>query len=201
MKGAIALLLAAIPVWAQVDAPKDQLDALNAQLRGFKQRLAPVKIDRASVDTLFDRIAKDPESNFTKSSPPAADGSVEILSVSLNEVDGPPEKGADMGGGFAVRDLIYRRYFTHMEAVSQKITPAKNGRTSIDEWKYIIGLDGSLSIVTHNVMIGKMKAADQLEVDKAKSKSYRMSPSDPSVRSRWQKMQEQLLKMGRTVQA
>lgn len=199
----LLVLAAALPVKAQVDVPRDQLDTLKGAMEGFRQRLAPAKIKSKAVDILFDRLAKDPESNFTKAAT-GPDGATEVLSITLNEVEGPADAGK-MGdgpaGGVAVQDLVYRRYFTHMEAVSQKITPQKDGRTTIDEWRYVIGLDGSIAIVTHNVMVGKMKDAASLEVDKTNSKSYRMSPSDPSVQARWKKLQEQFLKMGRTYEA
>jgi len=199
----LLILAVALPVMAQVDVPRDQLDALKGSMDGFKQRLAPAKIQSKAVDTLFDRLAKEPEPSFSKATP-GPDGGTEILSITLNEVDGPAAAGK-MGdgpaGGVAVQDLVYRRYFTHMEGVSQIITPQKDGTTSIDEWRYVIGLDGSIAIVTHNVMVGKMKDASNLEVDKAASRSYRMSPSDPSVKARWIKLQEQFLKMGRTYEA
>jgi hypothetical protein len=203
-----AVLASAAPVSAQVAAADQTADiaAASDAMRALAKKLAPAAVDPKPVSALTDRLAKDgsqlemTEGEFgnalVRRTSPDARGRFRGISANLVELpaDAVEEKSDSM-----VKDLVMRRYFSRLEATSDdwRVDP-KTGAGRVDEWHYVIALDGRLLSVEHTIVPVEVVAPGETAPNEAKGRSYRMSPSDPSVQRRWKKFSKELLTLGKT---
>lgn len=205
-----AVFAASVPVSAQLVAP-EQSAALSAAIKrahDMSHRLSPAPVDAKTISTLMDRLSKDGtqmESEEGKlenvlgreSGQLDARGRSRSIEASLVEL---PAEAVEEPNDSPIRDLVMRRYFSHMEATSLewRVDP-KTGVGRVDEWHYTLSLDGRLMGVEHTIVpvepVGNGMAAPQ----EAKARSYRMAPSDDFVQKRWKKFSKELLTLGKTI--
>ncbi len=201
MRNALLLsaALVAAPARAQIMIDGAAARNLADSIKRFRERLAPAPVDHEAVDTLFNRLADDPEGAFVRQGRPDAQGVFENLAVLLVEVPAPAPPPSE---GIEIKDLVYRRYFSHIVGRAEKWTPLPKGEFQVDVWDYQIGLDGTILSVEHAVLVGKPGADLSLfAADPKRSGGFKMSPKDPAVLKRWKTMSEQFLTMGPTFPA
>jgi hypothetical protein len=206
-----AALAAAVPLGAQV-ATSDQSAAIGAAseaMRSLARKLAPAAVDPKPVRSLTDRLSKDGSqiqleqgeigNLLVRQGAPDARGSFRGIQATLVEV---PASAVEEKGDSMVRDLVMRRYFSRLEATSAdwRVDP-KTGEGRVDEWHYVVSLDGKLLSVEHTIVPVELVAPGMSAPVDAKGRAYRMAPSDASVQRRWRKFSKELLTLGRTVEA
>lgn len=206
----VAAALAVVrPAAAQVGTPEQAagLAAASASMRSLAARLAPASIDPKPIRSLTDRLEKDGtqlemETGETgnllvRQGAPDARGSFRNIQANLVEVPPPADESEGM-----VRDLVMRRYFSRLEATSDDWkVDGETGEGRVDEWHYVVSLDGRLISVEHTIVPVELVAPGVAAPNEAKGRAYRMSPSDPSVQRRWRRFSRELLTLGRVVEA
>lgn len=191
---ALACLLAAYPASAQTVAPpptapteaetREKLEAFKKQREETRKKLAPASIEKDPVAKLFERLVKDGQYERTEGD--------RSIGVRLIEVETPEPEGD-------IRNLLYTRTFSHMEASEQVITVDDKGEATADIYVYVIGLDGQLLGVTRSQLkILGQDAEGAVVVDPKRSRSLILPPSD--MKPRWKKLSKELLKLGKTVE-
>lgn len=192
----LAVLLAqAAPAQVFSGPEAGELAAAARRAAELREKLKPAKIDEAPVRALFEKLSKQGEqieleqgigNVLTRMGAPDARGRMRNLQATLVEL---PE-AAEEPGGSMVRRAVMRRYFSHLEAVSESWSEDR-----LDVWEWTVGLDGTLISVTHQIAPVKDGAPDE-----SRARAYRMSPSDPSVLRRWNALTKDLLKLGRVIE-
>jgi hypothetical protein len=205
-----AALAAAVPVAAQVVTPDQTADIASASdaMRALAKKLTPAAVDPKPVAALTDRLSKDGtqlqmeegEIGNLLARRAAPDARGRFRSVEANLVELPAE-AVEAKSESMIRDLVMRRYFSRLEATSDDWTvDPQTGVGRVDEWHYVVSLDGKLLSVEHTVVPVEPVAPGDAEPVEAKGRSYRLSPSDPSVQRRWKKFSKELLTLGKTVE-
>lgn len=206
----LALLLA-WPVSAQNFVTPDQADEIAATSKSAKslsRKLAPAPVDPKPVKALTDRLVKSGEqvemeqglgNVFTRIGKPDANGRFKNLQANLVEI---PAELAEAPSDSMFRQAVIRRYFSHLEATSEswEVSP-KTGKGTVHVWIFRVGLEGKLLSVEHQMAPVTRGADGQDAPVEAKARSYRLSPSDPSVQRRWKALSKELLTLGRVVEA
>lgn len=203
-------LAAAVPVSAQVVTAEQTSDiaAASDAMRSLAKKLTPAAVDPKLVRSLTDRLSKDGTqlqmeqgeigNLLSRQAMPDARGRFRSVEANLVELpaDAVEEKSDSM-----YKDLVMRRYFSRLEATSDdwNVDP-KTGTGRVDEWHYVVSLDGQLLSVEHTIVPVEAVAPGQSAPNEAKGRSYRMLPSDASVQRRWKKFSKELLTLGRTVE-
>lgn len=204
------LAAAAAPLSAQVATPDQASDigAASDAMRSLSKKLAPAAVDPKPVQALTDRLSQDGSqiemeegetgNLLVRQGAPDARGSFRGIQANLVEV---PPPGDEEKSGLMVRDLVMRRYFSRLEATSDdwRVDP-KSGTGRVDEWHYVVSLDGKLMSVEHTIVPVEAVAPGVSSPNEAKGRAYRMSPSDASVQRRWKKFSKELLTLGKTVE-
>lgn len=191
---ALALLLAAIPAAAQTVAPpqtapteqetREKLEAFKKQREETQKKLAPAAVEKEPVAKLFERLAKDGQYERTEGD--------RSIGVRLIEVDTPEPEGD-------IRNLLYTRTFSHMEASEQVISADEKGEAKADIYVYVIGLDGSLlKVMRSQLVILGQTAEGEIVVDKKRSRTLILPPAD--MKARWKKLSKEILKLGKTIE-
>lgn len=191
---ALALLLCAHPAAAQTVAPpetkpteqetREKLETFKKQREETQKKLAPASIDKEPVTTLFERLVKDGQYESTEGE--------RSIGVRLIEVETPEPEGD-------IRNLLYTRTFSHIEASEQVIKADKNGDVVADIYVYVIGLDGSLlKVMRSQLLILGRDGKGEVVVDPERSRTLILPPSD--MKPRWKKLSKELLKLGKTVE-
>lgn len=205
-----AAFAAAVPVSAQVAVTSSQLADLSAatrKARSMAERLKPAAVDPAPVSALMDRLSKDGTQLQTQEGEivnalerrTAPDPRGRFRGVQASLVELPPE-AVEGPNDSPIRDLVMRRYFSRLEATSDdwRVDP-KTGVGRVDEWHFVVSLDGRLLSVEHTIVpvkpVGPGRAAPILD----EARAYRMAPSDRFVQRRWKKFSRELLTLGKTV--
>ncbi|MCX5794319.1 MAG: hypothetical protein NTY77_02330 [Elusimicrobia bacterium] len=194
---AAAAALAAIAV-SPLSAAEFSLDTAGLQdvkdsVSKFKDQKAPAPVDKAPVQKLFDRLAKDGPAYVRSQETP--DGGARTLQVTLVEVAGPPQEEGMM------RDLVYRRYFSHLEGVEESVRPQADGTGALERYTYIVSLDGKLQSVKRvTAKILAITPQGLAVVDDKSVHQESLPPADPQVQKRWKNISAELLTMGRTIE-
>lgn len=95
------------------------------ELVQFRDKLAAAPVEKAVIDTLFERLVEDQAYED--------DGlSVALVEVPVQEPEGP------------IRDLLHRRAFSHLEAAEEI-----RKKDLVEVWEYDLSLDGKLAAVRH----------------------------------------------------
>lgn len=190
----------------------DQTEEMIKHARAAQElakKLAPAAVDAKPVRTLTDRLSKDGVqiqmeegrigNAYTRQGAPDARGRFRNIQANLVEL---PAEAVEPKSDSMVRDLVMRRYFSRLEATSDdwSVDPV-TGTGQVQEWHYVISLDGKLIAVEHTIVPVEPVADGVVAPVEAKGRSYRMSPSDPSVQKRWRKFSQELLTLGRVVEA
>lgn len=205
-----AALAAAAPLAAQVATPDQAADisSVSSAMRSLVKKLAPAAVDPKPVRTLTDRLSKDGTqlemeqggigNLLVRQGAPDARGSFRGIQANLVEF---PASAVEEKSDSMVRDLVMRRYFSRLEATSDdwSVDP-KTGTGRVDEWHYVVSLDGKLLSVEHTIVPVEAVAPGVSSPNEAKGHAYRMSPSDTSVQQRWKRFSRELLTLGRTVE-
>ncbi len=206
----LALVLA-LPVSAQTFVSPDQADDIASASKSAKslsKKLSPAAVDPKPVKALTDRLVKDGEqvvmeagigNVFTRIGKPDAQGRFKNLQANLVEV---PAELAEAPSDSMFRQAVMRRYFSHLEATSEswEINP-KTGKGTVHVWIYRVGLEGRLMSVEHQIApVARGEDGTDAPVEE-KARSYRLSPSDPSVQRRWKALTKELMTLGRVVEA
>jgi hypothetical protein len=205
-----AVFACAAPAVSQI-AGVEQISGIAAASDAAKSlaaRLAPAAVDEKTVDALVERLSQDGVqlemqsgergNMLNRRTPLDARGRFRGIQANLIEV---PASAVEEKSDAPVRDLVMRRYFRRLEAASEDWhVDAKTGTGQVDEWRYVVSLDGKLISVEHSIVPVEPSAPGVASPNEAKGRSYRMSPSDPSVRGRWEKFSKELLTLGRTVE-
>jgi hypothetical protein len=206
-----AALASALPVSAQVAAPEQSagLAAASDAMRALVKKLAPAAVDPKLVAALTDRLSKDGTqlkmeegeigNLLARQTAPDARGRFRGIQANLVEL---PAEAVEEPNDSPIRDLVMRRYFSRLEATSDDWRlDEKTGLGRVDEWHYVVSLDGNLISVEHAIVPLEPVGPGASAPIEAKGRSYRMSPSDPSVQRRWRKFSKELLTLGKTVEA
>lgn len=207
---ALALALA-VPATAQIVVSVEQADAIEAataRARTLGEKLRPAAVDPKPVKALFDKLAKDGEqiemeqglgNTLTRLGKPDAKGRFKNVQANLVEI---PAELAEAPSDSMFRQAVMRRYFSHLEATSEswEVDP-DTGKGKVHVWIYRVSLDGVLRSVEHQIAPVAPDADGQATPIEAKARSYRLSPSDPSVQRRWRRMTKELMTLGRLVEA
>ena len=167
------------------------LEGVKGSLSAFTNKLAPAKVDPKPVDTLFDRLAKDGPSY--ERATPIKEGGQRGLKVSLVELEGPEPEGM-------YRDLLYRRYFSHIEGVEQVYRKGADGKGSIEEYRFKVSLNGQLLEAKRIPMTIIGSTPQGLVPDQKSIQQVSLPPSDKDVQKRWKKLSAEFLGMGRTIE-
>ncbi len=205
-----AALASALPASAQVAAADQGADIAAAakSMRALARKLAPADVDPKAVSALSGRLMKEGSklemeqgeigNVLDRRTPPDARGRFREVEANLVEV---PAEDVEQGGDSPVRDLVLRRYFSRLEAASDdwRVDP-KTGTGRVDEWHYVVSLDGKLLSVEHTIVPVEPLGPGVSAPIEEKGRAYRMSPSDASVQRRWKKFSRELLTLGRTVE-
>lgn len=207
MKGLLlCALLAAAPSSAQVVFDASALAKVRDGARSLRERLAPAAVDPGPVSKLFGRLAKDGEKIesergmkdvYQRMGSFDAFGRLRNLSVAVVELEDP----ADAEDAPTARHAVYRRFFSRMEARNEDVSMKEDGTGRVDIWDWIVALDGRLMSVTHTIVPLAPSAGGSVELHDGEARAYRMSPSDPAVQRRWNRVVKELLTLGRTVSA
>jgi hypothetical protein len=202
----LALLCAlALPALAQspLEVDPDEWRDLHENVGKMSSRMQPAAVAPGPVKALFETLLRDSEQEeseeglrhyLAKATEPDKKGRMEERTVSLYEI--PASQAAGEGGA---RDALYRRAFSHLEAVEAKTAQGKDGRVTIDVWIYELTLDAKLFAVVHTVIVGRSVDGAFLE-DEEGGMERRESPSDPAIQKRWKRLSEKLVKLRRTVE-
>jgi hypothetical protein len=167
------------------------LEGIKESLSIFKNKLAPAKVDPKPIETLFDRLAKDGPSY--ERAQPLKEGGQRGVKVTLIELEGPQQEGM-------YRDLLYRRYFSHIEGVEQTYRKGADGKGSIEEYRYKVSLDGKLLEAKRITMTIVGATPQGLVPDPKSIQQVSLPPSDKGVQKRWKKLSAEFLGMGRTIE-
>ncbi len=206
----LALALA-VPASAQIIVTADQVEAVQAaaaRSRALSEKLRPAPVDPKPVQALFDKLSKEGEqiemeegigNTLTRLGKPDANGRFKNLQANLVEI---PAELAEAPNDSMFRQAVMRRYFSHLEATSEswEVDP-KTGRGKVHVWVYRVGLDGKITSVEHQIAPVEPGADGQASPVESKARSYRLSPSDPSVQRHWRRMTKELMTLGRLVEA
>lgn len=201
-----AVLAAAAPACAQVVFDASEFAGVQARAKSLRERLAPAAVDPKPVKTLFDRLAKDGEQiesesgmmdAYRRTGAFDAVGRLRNLSVGVVELPDP----ADSDDAPMARRAVYRRLFSHVEAKNEDVVIKKDGTGRVDVWEWVLSLDGRLMSVTHAIVPLGPSAPGVIAPVEEKIRAYRMSPSDPAVQRRWNRVVKELLTLGRTIEA
>ena len=207
----LLLLALALPAAAQTFVTSDQADELDAatgRANSLRRKLMPSAVDPKPVKSLFDKLAKDGEqiemeegigNTLTRLGKPDAKGRFKNLQANLVEI---PAELAEAPSDSMFRQAVMRRYFSHLEATSEswEVNP-RTGKGKVHVWIYRVALDGTLMSVEHQIAPVEPGEDGQASPIEEKARSYRLSPSDPSVQRRWKRMAKELLTLGRVVEA
>ena len=100
-----------------------------------------------------------------------------------------PAELAEAPSDSMFRQAVMRRYFSHLEATSEswEVNP-RTGKGKVHAWIYRVALDGKLMSVEHQIAPVEPGEDGQASPIEEKARSYRLSPSDPSVLRRWKRM-------------
>jgi hypothetical protein len=205
-----AVLAAAMPLAAQVATPDQAADigAASDAIHALAKKLAPAAVDPKPVQALTDRLSKEGSqlemeqgeigNLLVRQGAPDARGSFRGIQANLVEL---PPSAVEEKNDSMIRDLVMRRYFSRLEATSDDwhVDP-KTGTGRVDEWHYVVSLDGRLLSVEHTIVPVEAVAAGVSAPNEAKGRAYRMPPSDASVLRRWKKFSKELLTLGKTVE-
>ncbi|MFA6091322.1 MAG: hypothetical protein WCU88_02835 [Elusimicrobiota bacterium] len=197
------LAVLAVPAPAQILVEPSQLKDIHKSRSLLQERLRPVEVDGAPLHSLLRRLSEQGETtpgpegkgsfrSFVRSVD--AEPGVEerwILQVFESEEGLPDPEGSQ---GPAVQHLAYRRSYSDMVAIHQRIRHSRAGDQT-DEWKYVLAASGAILSVEHNLVVVVRKDGE-LKVDEQNSRFLRMSPRDPAVLSRWGRMVRTLLTLG-----
>lgn len=212
MKPTLALLALALalPASAQLLSTEQSegLAAASRSVRAMRDKLTPAAVDPKPVKALTDRLVRDGEqvemeqglgNVYTRIGRPDANGRFKNLQANLVEV---PAELAEAPADSMFRQAVMRRYFSHLEATSEswEVDP-KTGKGAVHVWIYKVALEGRLLSVEHQVAPVEPDADGQASPVEGKARSYRMSPSDPSVQRRWKALTKELMTLGRVVEA
>jgi hypothetical protein len=213
MNPALSLLALALalPAPAQTFVSADQADdiaAVTKSARSLRQKLAPAAVDPKPVKALTDRLVKDGEqvemkqgigNIYTRIGKPDAQGRFKNIQANLVEI---PAESAEAPSDSMFRQAVLRRYFSHLEATSEswEVNPT-TGKGTVHVWIYRVGLEGRLMSVEHQIAPVERGKDGQAGPVEEKARSYRLSPSDPSVQRRWKALAKELLTLGRVVEA
>lgn len=207
----LLVLALALPASAQTFVSPDQADGLEAaakSARTLREKLTPAAVDPKPVKALTDRLFKDGEqvemeqgigNIYTRIGKPDAKGRFKNLQANLVEI---PAELAEAPSDSMFRQAVMRRYFSHLEATSEswEVDP-ETGKGTVHVWVYRVGLEGRLLSVEHQIAPVEPGEDGQAAPVEEKARSYRMSPSDPSVQRRWKRLTKELLTLGRVVEA
>jgi hypothetical protein len=207
----VLAVLAAVPASAQVTTSDQGADiaAAAAQMKALAKKMAPAAVDPKPVEALTDKLSSEGsqiemslgETGNALSRQTAPDARGRFRGIEANLVEVPPPADEDASGSM-YRDLVMRRYFSRLEATSDDYAvDPKTGAGQVDEWHYVVSLDGRLLEVEHAVVPIEPVGQGVSSPNVAKGKAYRLAPSDPEVRKRWKKFSKELLTLGRTVEA
>ena len=205
-----AILASAAPSFAQAAAPDQtaEIAAASDAMRALAKKLAPAPVDPRPVAAMTDRLSKDGTqlqmeqgeigNLLARRAAPDARGRFRSVEANLVEL---PASAVEEKSESMVRDLVMRRYFSRLEATSDdwNVDP-KTGAGRVDEWHYVVSLDGKLLSVEHTIVPVEAVAPGDAEPVVEKGRSYRLSPSDPAVQRRWKKLSAELLTLARTVE-
>ena len=205
-----AALAASVPVSAQVAAGDQTTDiaAASDAMRALAKKLTPAAVDPKPVSALTDRLSKDGtqlqmeegEIGNLLARRGAPDARGRFRSVQANLVELPAE-AVEGKSDSMIRDLVMRRYYSRLEATSDDWTvDPKTGVGRVDEWHYVVSLDGRLLSVEHTIVPVEAVAPGVSAPNEDKGRAYRMSPSDASVQRRWKRFSKELLTLGKTVE-
>ncbi len=208
---ALLVLALALPAAAQTFVSADQAEdfaAAGRSARTLREKLRPAAVDPAPVKSLTDRLVKDGEqvemeegigNIYTRIGKPDANGRFKNLQANLVEI---PAELAETPDDTMFRQAVLRRYFSHLEATSEnwEVNP-KTGKGTVHVWIYRVGLEGRLMSVEHQIAPVVPGEDGQAFPVEAKARSYRLSPSDPSVQRRWKALTKELMTLGRVVEA
>jgi hypothetical protein len=211
MNATLLILALALPASAQNFVSADQADDIAAASRSARTlgaKLRPAAVDPRPVKALTDRLVKDGEqvemeqgigNIYTRIGKPDANGRFKNLQANLVEI---PAELAEAPKDSMFRQTVMRRYFSHLEATSEswEVDP-KTGKGKVHVWIYRVGLEGALMSVEHQIAPVEPGADGQAAPVEEKARSYRLSPSDPSVQRRWKALTKELLTLGRVVEA
>ncbi|MFA6030533.1 MAG: hypothetical protein WC969_11820 [Elusimicrobiota bacterium] len=199
------MTLLAVQLKAQVVAPPDAMEDMQKAKSTLQERLQPAKIGDAAVREIMKRLIKDGAPmpgevegttwlNYNRQQDDGK-GGMDILAVQVLEI--PVKDGRIGGEDSPYQDLVYRRSFSHMMGISQRIRVDGEGKRTIDEYKYTISLGGAILKVEHNLVpIKGVNMAGQLVADMENAKFYQLMPRDPAVQRRWKSMEKAFLTMG-----
>ena len=204
-------LAISMPVAAQSFVNSDQADEIEAatgHANSLRRKLMPAAVDPKPVKALFDTLAKEGEqiemeeglgNTLTRLGKPDARGRFKNLQANLVEI---PAELAEAPSDSMFRQAVMRRYFSHLEATSEswEVNP-RTGKGKVHVWIYRVALDGKLMSVEHQIAPVEPGEDGQASPIEEKARSYRLSPSDPSVLRRWKRMTKELLTLGRVVEA
>lgn len=208
---AFVVLALALPVCAQTFVSADQADGLAAAARSartLREKLMPATVDPKPVKTLTDRLVNDGEqiemeqgsgNVYMRIGKPDARGRFKNVQVNLVEISA---EFAQTPSDSMFRQAVLRRYFSHLEATSEswEVHP-QTGKGTVHIWIYEVGLEGKLMSVEHQIAPVEPGSDGQAVPVEQKARSYRLSPSDPSVQRRWKAFTKELLTLGRVVEA
>jgi Mn-dependent DtxR family transcriptional regulator len=198
-----AALAAAVPASAQFEGDIDAADIAAAvrSARGLARRLAAAAVSPVPVSALVSRLAKDgkpsrgddDEIRLTLESETAPDAAgrhrrAEAYLVEIPAEDAEPAAESD------VEPLVYRRYFNRIEATCAdwSVDPA-SGAGSVDEWHFTVAPGGVLLAVDHTIVPVARGASGASAPEPDRMRSYRLPPSDPAARRRWESFARELL--------
>ena len=201
-------LAAAVPVSSPA-APEDltaDAAAISRQTRLLKEKSAPAAVDPAPVDALTERLAKDGsqhrmatgETANTISAQTRPDKRGHFIGREATLVEVPYTVGRTASAAY--RDALYRREFVRLEAARDdwSVDP-KTGAGQVEEWQYVLSLDGKLMSVERLIVPVVPIGPGESSLDMTKAQRARLSPSDTEVQEHWKEFSKELLTLHKVV--
>lgn len=201
----LGLSVASIARAEDVPVQGDAWQGMKRSVKTYQDRSKPAAVDPAPVGRLWRRLARDGNPGVTPqgesilsyehSVEPDANGAAQNRLVYVVEL---PEPAASED----VRPAVLTRTFSRLVASSEDWSLAADGARRVEIWHYVLSLDGTLLSAVRQEIVMRA-AADgaraRAEPDPARSRTIRMRPSDPVVLKRWNKLAQELLRLGPTI--
>jgi hypothetical protein len=202
---ALALMLAAAPLWAQT--PPDPIQQGAQKLAQARAAAGPVAVAPKPVRALMDRLIATGELNvrpsdvfhYLERGDAPGPGMKRTITMGIVEVPPPKDAGRLGGPDSPYRDALERHVYTHLEIQVVTTAAGTGGAGTLESRIYKVSLDAQLFGVILQQAPGVFNAKGELEVNSAAIKTS--APTPAAAKPDWDKLVPELLNIHRLIEA